>query len=93
MKQPPAASRGPSEAAPRTKAAAPKAKVGHSQPTQSTAADSSRAEAICAIAFALYEARGREGGHELDDWLRAEAQVDHALAATSATAPGAPQNA
>jgi hypothetical protein len=23
----------------------------------------------------LYEARGREDGHELDDWLRAEAEI------------------
>jgi DUF2934 family protein len=25
------------------------------------------------IAFQLYEARGREDGHDIDDWLRAEA--------------------
>jgi Protein of unknown function (DUF2934) len=25
----------------------------------------------------LYEARGREEGHELDDWLRAEAEITH----------------
>jgi DUF2934 family protein len=25
------------------------------------------------IAFQLYEARGREDGHDFDDWLRAEA--------------------
>jgi len=24
---------------------------------------------------ALYEARGRENGHELDDWLQAEAEI------------------
>ncbi len=26
-------------------------------------------------AYELYEARGREEGHELDDWLRAEEEV------------------
>jgi len=24
---------------------------------------------------ALYEQRGREGGHDVDDWLRAEAEL------------------
>jgi len=31
---------------------------------------------IAAAAFALYERRGRQGGHELDDWLAAEQQVE-----------------
>jgi hypothetical protein len=26
-------------------------------------------------AYALYESRGREDGHELDDWLQAEAEI------------------
>ena len=26
-------------------------------------------------AYALYEARGREDGHDLDDWLRAEEEI------------------
>lgn len=26
-------------------------------------------------AYELYEARGREDGHELDDWLQAEAEI------------------
>jgi hypothetical protein len=25
--------------------------------------------------YELYEARGREDGHELDDWLQAEAEI------------------
>jgi hypothetical protein len=28
-------------------------------------------------AYQLYEARGREDGHELEDWLNAEAEVFH----------------
>ena len=32
----------------------------------------------------LYEARGREDGHELDDWLRAEAEIMQKKAGTIA---------
>ncbi len=32
-------------------------------------------EKIRRRAHELYEARGREDGHDLDDWLRAEAEV------------------
>jgi hypothetical protein len=32
-------------------------------------------EEIQARAFVLYEERGREQGHELEDWLRAEEQI------------------
>jgi hypothetical protein len=32
-------------------------------------------EQIRQHAYKLYEQRGREDGHELDDWLRAESEV------------------
>jgi len=32
-------------------------------------------EQIARRAYELYEARGREDGHDLDDWLRAEAEI------------------
>jgi hypothetical protein len=32
----------------------------------------------------LYEARGREDGHALDDWLRAEAEITQKKAGTIA---------
>jgi len=32
-------------------------------------------EEIRKRAFALFEARGREEGHELEDWLRAEEEI------------------
>ena len=32
-------------------------------------------EQIRRRAHELYEARGREDGHELDDWLQAEAEI------------------
>jgi Protein of unknown function (DUF2934) len=47
-------------------------------------------------AYQLYEERGREDGHDMDDWLRAEAEMlgkrpsgsvtDHEAAAISAVA-------
>jgi hypothetical protein len=35
----------------------------------------SREKLIRLRAYELYEQRGREEGHELDDWLQAEAEV------------------
>jgi hypothetical protein len=35
-------------------------------------------------AYQLYEARGRKGGHDLDDWLRAEEEITHKKARTIA---------
>jgi len=32
-------------------------------------------EQIARRAYELYEARGREDGHDLEDWLRAEAEI------------------
>lgn len=32
-------------------------------------------ERIQKRAYELYEARGREGGHDLEDWLQAEAEI------------------
>ena len=43
-----------------------------------------RTEEIRALAFAFYVSRGSEAGHELDDWLRAEAEVN-AKSATPAS--------
>ena len=46
-----------------------------------------REEAIRRMAYTLYEARGRIGGHELEDWLRAEALVAQASAARPVASP------
>ena len=35
-----------------------------------------RAERIRQRAYELYEARGQEAGHEIDDWLQAEAEIE-----------------
>ena len=39
-------------------------------------------EAIRRRAYELYEQRGRRDGHDVDDWLRAEADVKHSAAKT-----------
>ena len=35
-------------------------------------------------AYELYEKRGREHGHDLDDWLQAERELQDALSSTAA---------
>ena len=36
-------------------------------------------ELIRRLAYELYEQRGRQDGHDLDDWLRAESDVNRAV--------------
>jgi hypothetical protein len=51
-----------------------------------------RKELIAKKAQELYEKRGREPGHELDDWLTAEKMVDREMQqAKPATASRQPQ--
>ena len=45
------------------------------QPTSVTSDQQELEHQIRLRAQELYEARGREDGHELDDWLRAEAEI------------------
>ena len=40
-----------------------------------TAAEESSGEEIRRRAYELYEARGRGDGHDLEDWLEAEAEI------------------
>ena len=40
-----------------------------------TAAEANREEQIRFRAYELYEARGREDGHDVEDWLEAEAEI------------------
>ncbi len=46
-------------------------KVSHSVPTEAPNLEDN----IRRRAYELYEERGRGDGHDLDDWLRAEAEV------------------
>lgn len=41
-------------------------------------APADREQAVRVAAYSCFEARGCEPGHDLDDWLRAEAQVQQA---------------
>ena len=50
------------------------------QPTSVTSDQQELEHQIRLRAQELYEARGREDGHELDDWLRAEAEITGKLA-------------
>ena len=40
-----------------------------------TAAEENREEEIRRRAYELYEERGHEDGHDVEDWLRAEAEI------------------
>ena len=43
--------------------------------SQPTALSDGHEEMVRQTAYFLYESRSREDGHELDDWLQAEAQL------------------
>jgi hypothetical protein len=72
MKQQQAAIPAAQQGATRAKAARP-ARKGNGQ--SEMAAGTGREELIRQKAYALFEARQCESGHELEDWLQAEAQV------------------
>jgi len=55
--------------------------IPNSKPTKVTKATPDLQEQIRLRAYGLYEQRGREG-HELDDWLQAEAEVTQQKAKT-----------
>jgi hypothetical protein len=52
--------------------------------TQRTEPTSDLQEQIRRRAYELYEQRGRDDGHELDDWLQAEAELTQSRAMTAA---------
>jgi len=58
------------------------------EPTKSASAnvvsDPNLEEEIRRRAYVLYEQRGREDGHDLDDWLRAEAELSAKTMKTAA---------
>ncbi len=49
----------------------------HEAGTKSARGVQNLEEEIRRRAYELYEQRGREGGHEVEDWLRAEEEVTH----------------
>jgi len=54
------------------------------QTNQITQSTSELQEQIRRRAYELYEQRGRDDGHELDDWLRAESELAQQKAMTAA---------
>jgi len=42
---------------------------------QTTASSPARQEQVRCRAYEIYEQRGREDGHDLDDWLQAESNI------------------
>lgn len=55
------------------------------QPTRSNIAPSPLEEQVRMRPFALYEERGCEDGHDLEDRVRAEAEVTNSSAGAEAT--------
>ncbi len=54
------------------------------QPTSVTSEPQELVHQIRLRAHELYEARGREDGHEMEDWLHAEEEITHKKARTIA---------
>jgi Protein of unknown function (DUF2934) len=54
------------------------------QPTSVTSDQQELEHEIRLRAHELYEARGEEDGHELEDWLRAEAEITDKKTRTAA---------
>jgi Protein of unknown function (DUF2934) len=51
-------------------------KDGNKEHQPSTSETHSNPDEVARRAYELYEARGREPGHELEDWLHAEEEVN-----------------
>lgn len=58
--------------------------TGRKLPQMATGEPHNLEEDIRRRAYELYEGRGREEGHELDDWLRAEEEMTQATRFTAA---------
>ena len=75
MKHHATASSAPTRVADKKKPARPTKKGNGALALQADASATGRDEMIRQTAYFLYESRSREGGHALDDWLQAEAQL------------------
>jgi hypothetical protein len=68
--------------APAGKTGQPITEVQESSQTATSKSDAEKREAMIRIAaYSFYERRGFVSGHELEDWLAAEMEVDRQLAA------------
>lgn len=60
----------------------PVAEPKESAPPEAAMSDAEKREVLIRIAaYSLYERRGYVSGHELEDWLQAEMEVDRQVAA------------
>ena len=62
----------------------PKSAKTTAAPVQQVSVSTDSQEAIRSRAYSIYEQRGREHGHDLDDWLIAEAEIVGKVFAQSA---------
>lgn len=76
MKHQQAATHATSEVAPKKKPVRSLAEGDGQRDPNHSATDKGRYEMIRQTAYSFYEARGCVDGHELDDWLQAQAQVN-----------------
>jgi hypothetical protein len=58
------------------KSAAPGVAAASTAQATASASGDAKDEFVRQAAYYYYESRGRIGGHELDDWLRAEAEFE-----------------
>lgn len=82
----------PAETTPSATATVPTPAPTAAQPTveqpQPALSDAEKREVMIRLAaYTFYERRGLVAGHELEDWLQAEMEVDRQLAAASPPAP------
>lgn len=69
------------------KASVPKAPARSTDPPTPDMGGDAKDEFVRQAAYYYYEARGRIGGNELDDWLRAEAEFERMRAEGAPAAP------
>jgi hypothetical protein len=62
----------------------PKSAKATAAPVQQVSVSTDFQETIRSRAYSIYEQRGREHGHDLDDWLIAEAEIVGKVFAQSA---------
>ena len=62
----------------------PKSAKATAAPVQQVSVSTDFQEAIRSRAYSIYEQRGREHGHDLDDWLIAEVELVRKVFAQSA---------
>lgn len=63
----------------RARASAPKVNDNVIESAASTLSEAERLASIRTRAYELYVARGRADGHDADDWVQAESEIDQLL--------------